>query len=197
MSLPYQGNKSAIAQELVVFFKQSFLGIDNFYDLFGGGGTISKEATKHYTSVHYNEILTHIYYAVKSLCDGSYESILLKSEWISREEFFKIRDSEPANPIEYARKGLVLTCWSFGNNQNSYIYGKDIVEWKEALHTICFSNKKEYILKSFEKMNKRVFYDSKQTPYTLIFDESKIDYLLSKNFGSERRYNLKNRELFS
>ena len=138
MSLPYQGNKSAIANDLLVFLKQSFTGIENFYDLFGGGGKISKEATKHYTSVHYNEILTHIYYAVKSLCDGSFNDILLKSEWISREEFFKIRDSEPKNELEFARKGLVLTCWSFANNQKNYIYGKNCEDEKLKYHNLCF-----------------------------------------------------------
>lgn len=90
MSLPYQGNKSVIAQDLLVFLKQSFTGIDNFYDLFGGGGSISKEAVKHYDFVHYNEKLPHIYYAVNSLINGTFDAILPKSEWISREEFLKL-----------------------------------------------------------------------------------------------------------
>lgn len=106
--LPYQGNKSAIAKELVLFLRQSF-DHQNFYDLFGGGGSITHETAK-YFKVHYNEIRKDIFCAVKSVIEGWNFEVLPKSEWISRETFREIKESNPTNERELARKGLVLTC---------------------------------------------------------------------------------------
>ena len=131
--LPYRGNKSAIAKDLVLFLRQSF-DCQNFYDLFGGGGSITHVAAKYLKYVHYNEIRKDIFCAVKSVIEGWNFDVLPKSEWISREKFFEIKESNPTNELELARKGLVLTCWSFGNNLDGYIYSNEIEHWKKALH---------------------------------------------------------------
>ena len=181
MALPYQGNKQSIANDLILFLRNSFIDINNFYDLFGGGGNITEVAIKYFNNVHYNEILPHVYCAFNSLIEGTFEQNLPKSEWISREQF-----KEACNMPDCARKGLILTCWSFGNNQRSYIYGADIEDWKQALHNICFANNKVSIEQSIEIMQKRDF-----GGYTIEFDNETIDYLLSLPIGSDRRYALK------
>ena len=47
-----------------------------------------------------------------------------ENRWISREDFFKLKDSDL----------YVRFCWSFGNNQRSYLYSKQIERQKRALH---------------------------------------------------------------
>ena len=150
MALPYQGNKQEIAEDLLLFLRRTFPEKENFYDLFGGGGNISEVAFKYWKRVIYNELNTSIYLAFNSLLDGTYEWHLPKSEWISREKFYEIK----AGP-DSARRGLVLCCWSFGNNQMDYIYSKEIEPWKQALHNIVFTDSKEVILESFEIMEQR------------------------------------------
>ena len=44
--------------------------------------------------------------------------------WISRDEFFRLKDTDP----------IVKIVWSFGNNGRNYLYGKDREELKKAMH---------------------------------------------------------------
>ena len=165
MALPYQGNKQAIANELVLFLRNSFLEVNTFYDLFGGGGNISEVASKHFKNVHYNEILTPIYCAFNSLIDGSFENILPKSEWITRDVFHKDK------LLNNARGGLVATCWSFGNDQMSYIYGSEVEEQKRQLHLFCFAENKQVMQDSLNFFNL----------------ESNVDYLFNLPAGHQRK----------
>ena len=47
-----------------------------------------------------------------------------ETRWISREDFYRLKDDDP----------YVRICWSFGNNGDSYMYGKEVEPWKKALH---------------------------------------------------------------
>ena len=51
-----------------------------------------------------------------------------EKRWISREDFFRLKDSEP----------YVKFCWSFGNNLRNYLYSKEIEEFKKAWHYAIF-----------------------------------------------------------
>lgn len=179
--LPYQGNKSAIAQDLVLFLRQSF-DYNNFYDLFGGGGSITYEAKRYFNFVHYNEIRSDIFCAVKSIIQGENFYLLPKDEWISREKFFEIKESNSTNYKQLAIKGLVLACWSFGNNLEDYLYSKEIEDWKIALHDLCLND-----IINVEVFESRTF-DNDYGIYTLKFDN--LDKLLELQKGSQRRYNL-------
>ena len=44
--------------------------------------------------------------------------------WVSREEFFAKKDTDP----------FVRMCWSFGNDNRTYLYGKDVEPYKRACH---------------------------------------------------------------
>lgn len=46
--------------------------------------------------------------------------------WISREDFFALKDSDP----------YVRSCWSFGNNGQSYLYSREIEPYKQAVRTL-------------------------------------------------------------
>ena len=47
-----------------------------------------------------------------------------ENRWISREEFYRLKDSDP----------YVAICFSFGNNLVDYLYGKDVEPIKKALY---------------------------------------------------------------
>lgn len=131
LGIPYMGSKRKIAPEILKLITSRHHNITDFYDLFGGGGSVSFNAVKDYRfNVHYNELNSHIYCLVKYLKDNrNLESKFF--EWVSRDEFFK--QINRLEPDWYS--GFVSTCWSFGNNsEKGYLYGQDIEEIKRLAH---------------------------------------------------------------
>ena len=51
-----------------------------------------------------------------------------EDRWISREDFFRLKDTDP----------YVAICFSFGNDLKTYCYGKDVEPLKKALHYAIF-----------------------------------------------------------
>lgn len=120
--IPYMGSKGNIAEKII-----SFLPIaENFYDLFGGGFSISHCAmiSKKWNQVHYNEINADTVDLVKRAIDGEFNYNKFKPKFISREEFFEKKDSDP----------YIRIVWSFGNNQKDYLFSKEIEGYKKSLH---------------------------------------------------------------
>lgn len=73
------------------------------------------------------------------------------AKWISREDFFKLKDTDP----------YVSLCFSFGNNANKgYCYSREIEPLKKALHyIICFNDfslLKELNIQIDENLNGRL-----------------------------------------
>ncbi len=184
MSIPYMGSKSKLAVDIVQFIANQNPNAKHFYDLFGGGGSISVEAIKsrRFNKVYYNELNTGVTNLMRKIkAEGiTYEFY----SWVSREEF-----NEYKNGNDWW-SGFIKSCWSFGNNQKDYLYSKDIEYWKKALHTICFCDTVEDVIVNFRVLEKRVF--KKPTDYTIFFDDSKASDLLKLPKGSQRRYKLKN-----
>ena len=122
--LPYKGSKSGIAKQIAAIFPQA----DNFYDLFGGGFAITHAMIKHraksFKQFHFNEIRPGICSLVKDCIAGKYGYDSFKPAWVSREDFFAKKESDP----------YVKLCWSFGNNGTGYLFGKDIEHSKKSLH---------------------------------------------------------------
>lgn len=126
------GSKRKLASEILQKITQHHQGITDFYDLFGGGGSISFTAIRDYRfKVHYNELNKHIYSLVEYLKNNK-ELEPKFYEWVTREEFFKQinKTNEEADWFS----GFVMSCWSFGNSQNSYLYGSDIENIKRLAH---------------------------------------------------------------
>ena len=106
--------------------------ITDFYDLFGGGGSVSFTAIRDYRfKVHYNELNKHIYSLVEYLKNNK-ELEPKFFEWVTREEFFN--QINKSNDDADWFSGFVMSCWSFGNSQNSYLYGSDIENLKRLAH---------------------------------------------------------------
>lgn len=152
--LPYKGNKSAIAAKIFDDLPRHL----NFYDLFGDGGAMTHYAllTGEYTSVHYNEINPLVADFFKKAICGEYKD---ETRWISRDDFFRLKDTD----------GFVKIVWSFGNNGQTYLYGREVETFKKALHYAIvygdYSLMKEYngwdlsVLDKYETWNeRRLFY---------------------------------------
>ena len=128
--IPYKGSKNAIAEKIISVLPPA----EHFYDLFGGGGAISHCAllSGKYKHVHYNELDPLIFKGFKMAVNGEFEN---ENRWISREDFFKLKDSDP----------YVAICFSFGNNCKNYCYSKDKEHFKRAVHNFLFFNNKTEI----------------------------------------------------
>ena len=134
LGIPYMGSKRKLASEILKVITQRHEGISDFYDLFGGGGSVSFTAVKNYNfKTHYNELNRHIFSLVQYLKNNK---ILEPKfyEWINRETFFEqiSKSNEDADWFS----GYVMSCWSFGSNQKSYLYGENIQEDKFHAHNL-------------------------------------------------------------
>jgi len=132
LGIPYMGSKRKLAPQILKLITQRHSNITDFYDLFGGGGSVSFNAVKDYRfNVHYNELNNHIVQLVKYLQENKTLDPKFY-EWVSREVFFE-QINKPNDQADWF-SGFVMTCWSFGSSQNSYLYGKEIEEVKKYAH---------------------------------------------------------------
>lgn len=121
--LPYKGSKSKLAERILGVFPKA----EHLYDLFCGGSAIAHCAmTKgQYKHVHINDINQMMPMAFVKAVNGEFGD---ETRWISREDFFQLKDSDPYAAI----------CFSFGNDLKTYCYGRNIEETKKALHYAIF-----------------------------------------------------------
>lgn len=143
LGIPYMGSKRKLAPEILNVITSRHGQITDFYDLCGGGGAVSFTAINNYRfKVHYNELNSHIYYLVEYLVKNKKLDPKF-FEWVTREEFFKQCSRTDADWYS----GFVMSCWSFGNKQSSYIYGADIENIKRLAHEFivngCLDSMKE------------------------------------------------------
>jgi hypothetical protein len=116
--LPYQGSKSRIARQIVDLLPAA----PCLVDAFAGGCAVTHAAL---LSGKFGQVIANdlsdapelFYRAAKS---GAPE----KPRWISREEFFAKKDTDP----------LIRYVYSFGNACRNYLYGRDIEPLKHAAH---------------------------------------------------------------
>ena len=120
--MPYMGSKSKIAERIIHTLPSG----KRLVDLFGGGGAISHCAklSGKWDTVLYNELNPPVCEVLQDAMDGKYSYDVFKPEWVSREEFMAKRDT----------CGYIRCVWSFGNNCRSYLFGKDIEEYKRMFH---------------------------------------------------------------
>ena len=146
--IPYQGSKSTICKDICSLFPTA----ENFYDLFGGGFSITHfmlvRRKNDYKNFYFNEIRQGICELVQDAINGKYSYENFKPEWISREKFFAEKESNP----------YIKICWSFGNNGNAYLFGKDIEQYKKSLHNAVVFNEFDDIVK--EKLGIEKFKES-------------------------------------
>jgi site-specific DNA-adenine methylase len=124
--MPYKGSKNRIAEKIVSQLPQA----THFYDLFGGGGAIAHYAllSGKFQYVHYNELDPLVFKGFKMFINGDFKN---ENRWISREDFNRLKDSDP----------YVAICFSFGNDARTYLYASERTKFKKAVHySICFKD---------------------------------------------------------
>ena len=161
--LPYKGSKNGIAEWIV----DELPSAEVFVDLFCGGGAVTHRAmlTGKYKRFIMNDIDGRLPKLFKDCAFGKY-TVENHPEWISREEFFRLKDAD----------AYIALVWSFGNNGKDYLYGADIEDMKHAYHKAVYDDDLDalkpygYIL---SRSNKKAIYDryldyqrqiKKQTP---------------------------------
>ena len=124
--IPYLGSKNTIALAVV----KALPPAENFYDVFCGGGAVAEAAldSKKYKNVFVNDLNPLTIKGLEMAFNGEYKH---ETRWISREDFFKLKDTD----------FYVYSCFSFGNDGESYCYGQHIEPWKKALHYARVFNK--------------------------------------------------------
>ena len=116
--VPYRGSKNKIANWVVDYLPDG----ETLVDLFAGGCAVTHAAIL--AGRWKNFIINDLGDApevFENAVNGKYAN---EKRWISREDFFKLKDSDP----------YVRCCWSFGNNGRDYLYAKKVEPWKKALH---------------------------------------------------------------
>lgn len=121
--LPYQGSKNKLAERIVNLLPEA----EHFYDVFAGGCAVSHAAllSGKFGKVHFSDINDSVV-LFRDCLEGNIPD---GSEWISREDFFIRKDTDP----------YVRLVWSFGNNQKNYLYSQDIEPYKRAVHEMIFA----------------------------------------------------------
>lgn len=122
--VPYMGSKNFIAEKIV----SALPSAEVFVDLFAGGCAVTHAAllSGKYKRVIANDIDGN---GIRLFVDAIHGKYHEEKRWISREEFFLLKDIDP----------YVRLCWSFGNNGSDYIYSHDVEPYKKALHAMCFA----------------------------------------------------------
>lgn len=122
--IPYKGSKSSIAIDIL----KQLPPAENFYDLFGGGFSITHCAIKNfsdkYSMFHFNEIEPNTVKLIQQAIDGKYNYEVFTPEFITREKFFALKDSD----------AYIKYIWSFGNDGKTYLYSKSIEPYKKSMH---------------------------------------------------------------
>lgn len=125
IGMPMQGSKSKIAERIIDLLPSA----THFYDLFGGGCALSHAAllSGKFQHVHANDITDSVV-----LFKDAMEGNLGKYEperFRTREDFEAEKDTNP----------FVRIVYSFGNDQKSYLYSRQIEGYKRAVHEMIYA----------------------------------------------------------
>ena len=130
LGIPYMGSKRQIADKIVDFVLRENPNCKYVWDLFGGGGALSFEflQREQIKKVYYNDLNTGVVELLRKIKkDGVTKDFY---QWIDRDTFMKHKDDNSWFG------GLCKTIWSFGNSQNSYLFGRDSEEYKKNYHLV-------------------------------------------------------------
>lgn len=123
--LPYKGSKNTIAEWVV----DHLPGADVLMDVFCGGCAVTHAAmlSGKFDRIIANDLAGDMPQLFLDAINGKYAD---ERRWISREDFFRLKDTD----------AYVRTCWSFGNDCCTYMYGREIEPAKEKLHKLIFAD---------------------------------------------------------
>ena len=121
--LPYKGSKNSIAKWVISNLPASH----TFVDLFAGGCAVTHAAilSGKFGRFIANDIAEYPQ-VFRDAIDGKYRN---ECRWISREDFFRLKDDDP----------YVRLCWSFGTGMQTYLYSSEVERFKKHMHAVFFA----------------------------------------------------------
>lgn len=139
--IPYQGSKQSIVKKIFNIINNDIGNtndlfetnkINKIYDLFCGGGAIGYYFYNQGWQVYMNDIQKPLIdlHKILQIKENSPLTKELLYKWIDKEDFDILKNRQDW----YGE--LIRLCWSFGNDGRSYLFGKDIVEYKKQLHFV-------------------------------------------------------------
>ena len=124
--IPYRGSKNKV----ITWLGENLPPGDTFVDLFCGGGSVTHYMMTQgrYRRYVINDINPMLPKAFDMAIHGGFHD---ENRWISREDFFRLRNTDPYAAI----------CFSFGNNLTDYMYAQPLEPYKRACHyAVVFDN---------------------------------------------------------
>ena len=147
------GSKRKLAPKILNKIMQDNPDTKYFYDLFGGGASVSLLAVQYpkLKKVFYNEFNTSIVLLLRDIRNNGVSAKYY--EWIDRDTFKE-------NVNEDTLLGGICKCfWSFGNIQKNYLFGKDIEDDKRLLHEIVVNQCKKSLKEFNNKFDVNIILD--------------------------------------
>jgi site-specific DNA-adenine methylase len=145
MPVPYMGSKRRSAGKIYQTIVNLSPEFDTICDLFCGGGAISEIFIKKGFKVIANDKNKYVVALLDQVINKKLDEKKCL-EWVSREKFKDVQ----LNPNNYEDwyVGYVQCIWSFGNNQKTYMFGKEVEPCKKAAHELVV-NCDETLIKQF------------------------------------------------
>ena len=142
MPVPYLGSKRKSAGKIYQTIKNLNPNSSVLVDLFCGGLAISEYFIKQGWNVIANDKNKYVIeLARKTIFEGLEETEVTK--FVTREKFNQVMDNPDYYDDWYV--GYVMCVWSFGNNQKSYLFGKDTEPYKRAGHELVINKNQDLI----------------------------------------------------
>ena len=159
--IPYKGNKSKIAEDILSALPSG----KRLVDLFGGGFAITDCALRKFPnkweSFFYNDINPLLPELIEKAIGGYYSEKNFHPKWISRDEFNE----------QKTKDGYIAFIWSFGNNGQDYLYGRDIEEDKRKIFEYVVNGIPSDITEGVELLNTTI--QSRRSEWTYKAKKSK------------------------
>ena len=194
----YMGSKEKILH-LIRYIIEREYEKKYFIDLFCGGLSVTSYVLQHsQMNVIANDLNKYVIALYREILDNNSVNFdRVKYEWVSREKFNHVRDFPDKYEDWYV--GYVLNVWSFGCNQNDYLYAKDLEENKHAIHqAIVFNDfslmKANPIFDDFSYDVKYPIDYKKHPAHQRIFFMKKIKQYIKNSEGLDRLQHLERLE---
>ena len=135
----YQGSKNKVAEWVV----SNLPPATRLYDLFAGGCAITHCAMMQgkYKEIVCNDVTDSAIFFYDAL-DGKYNDRV--NQWVSRADFERLKSIDPC----------IRICWSFGNDQQSYLFAKEKEPYMKALWDMAHATSPTQILSLYMKVLK-------------------------------------------
>lgn len=145
MPIPYMGSKRKSSHKIYQTISNLNPNKKTIYDLFCGGFAISETFIKNGWNVISNDKNKYVVALINQIILGLDEKKCL--EFVSREQYFDVQNNTSKYEDWYI--GYIQCIWSFGNNQQNYLFGKDVEPVKKAGHELVINKNTDLILKLF------------------------------------------------